>query len=72
IPNSIHWQDNIMEWLDSFQKLYQDGIGMVDSMCITIWQQMAKAFPNYRIRIWEYDHRHLSGYDTHPKYEKQV
>jgi len=66
IPKGDSWQRNLEEWFNSFKDLFQNGIGMVDSICISIWQQMKEKFPNYRVRIWAYDKRHLAGYDTHP------
>ena len=66
IPRGDKGLADFERWIEQFRELSQSGIGMVDTMCIDIFHTMQEMFPYDRVRIWSYDKRHLSSYDTHP------
>jgi len=67
IPKGSTGLEDIQRWIIQYKNLAVSGVGMVDTMCIDVFNKMRLTFPNTRVRIWHYNHRHLEGYDTHPE-----
>jgi len=62
---------DIEMWLQSYTDNAPGGAGMVDSISIFYYNDFVAAYPGHNVRIWSFDNKHLTGYDTNPTPSKR-
>jgi hypothetical protein len=52
-----------LEWLEGFPEMASREIGFADYSIIKDWEEQARLFPGWSVRIWSLD-QHLQGYQS--------